>query len=116
MKYFKAEVRDGQLVLDNKHKFRNYVKAVPEGHYLLVLIKMDNDRTEREWQKFYRVLLKEMSLDTGHSASEMHEFAKQEVLSKMDFTSTTQLDHILWREYYERLCDWALESFGFVID
>ena len=116
MKYFTASVRDGQLVLDNKHKFRNYVKAVPGGHYLLVLIKTDNDRTDREWQKYYRVLLKEMALDTGHTPSEMHEFAKHEVLSKMDLTSTTQLDHLLWREYIEMLGDWALESFGFVIE
>jgi hypothetical protein len=114
MKYFNTEVRNGQLVLD-KQKFRNSVKFTPEGHYLLLLIRMENDRTEREWQKWYRVLLKEMSFDTGHSPNEMHEFAKAEVLSTMELSSTTQLGPIEWREYIERLGDWALDKFDFVI-
>jgi hypothetical protein len=81
----------------------------------MVLIRMDNDRNEREWQKYYRVLLKEMALDTGYSPEEMHEFAKAEVLSDMELDSTTELDPISWCEYLERLGDWAMDKFGFEI-
>jgi hypothetical protein len=81
----------------------------------MVLIRTDNDRTEREWQKYYRIILKEMSNDTGHTPTEMHEFAKDEVLSEMELTSTTELDPITWKEYFERLGDWAFDKFDFVI-
>lgn len=113
-KYFNAEIRNGRLVLD-KQNFRNSVNVMPEGHYLLLLFRIDNNRTEREWQKLYRVLLKEMSMDIGHSPTEMHEFAKNDVLSEMNLSSTTELDTASWREYIERLGDWALDKFDFVI-
>lgn len=56
-----------------------------------------------------------MSNDTGHTPTEMHEFAKDEVLSEMELTSTTELDPITWKEYFERLGDWAFDKFDFVI-
>lgn len=114
MKYFNADIVDGQLRMDRNH-VRRVIRSMPEGQYLMVLIRMDNEKDERDWQKWYRVLLKEMSNDTGHSPSELHEIAKAEVLSKMQLTSTTQLSPALWREYIELLGDWSLECFDFII-
>ena len=114
MKYFNADIVDGQLRMDRNH-VRRVIRSMPEGQYLMVLIRMDNERTERDWQKWYRVLLKEMANDTGHSPDEMHEFAKHEVLSQMDLDSTTRLTPEGWREYIERLGDWAMEKFNFII-
>lgn len=114
MKYFPAKIFDGQLSMD-RNQVRRSVRSMPEGHYLMVLIRMDNDRDEREWQKFYRVILKEMSNDTGHSPTELHEIVKDQVLSKMGLTSTTQLNSVSWREYMELLGDWGFEHFEFVM-
>lgn len=113
-KYFNGEIVNGQLSMD-RDQVRRTIRSMPEGQYLMILVRMDNDRDEREWQKWYRVLLKGMADDTGHSPEEMHEFAKAEVLSEMELDSTTQLNPASWREYIERLGDWALDKFGFVI-
>lgn len=115
MIHFPAKIVDGKLSMD-RDRVRSCVKHMHQGNYLMVLISMDNDRNEREWQKYYRVLLKQMSEDTGYSPSEMHEYAKTDVLSpKMGLDSTTELDSVLWREYIEHLGDWSLEKFDFVI-
>lgn len=115
MKYFEAKVIDGQLSMD-RNQVRKTVRFMPEGQYLMVLIRMDNERNERDWQKFYRVILKQMSEDTGHSPTELHDIVKNEVLfEKMELTSTTQLNSVTWREYMEHLGDWAFEHFDFVM-
>lgn len=116
MRHFAAQVKDGKLSVDRK-LVDNMLKHTSDGNYLMVLISMDSERDEREWQKYYRVLLKQMSEDTGHSAVEMHEMAKADVLvPKMGLSSTTELDSVGWKEYVEHhLAEWSLESFDFVI-
>lgn len=113
MRYYKPTIKNGQFFL-NKEKFRKSVSTMPDGNYLMILVKM-SDKDEREFQKWYRVLLKEMSLTTGHSPEEMHELAKADVLSEMGLSSTTELDTIGWNEYIERLAQWGLENFDFII-
>jgi hypothetical protein len=67
MKYLHAEIRnDGKLYMDNE-RMRHAVSEMPPGQYLLTLISLENNRTEREWQNWYRVIIKEMANDTGHS-------------------------------------------------
>ena len=114
MKYFRAEIVNGQLSMD-RNEVRRSVRFMPKGQYLMILLRVDNNRTDREWQKLYRAILKEMSLDTGYGPAEMHEFAKADVLSEMELDSTTELDKDSWPEYMDRLGDWALEKFDFVM-
>jgi len=100
----------------DRDRVRKCVKEMRDGHYVMVLISMANNRSEREWQKYYRVLLKQMAEDTGYTPSEMHDFAKIDVLyPKLGLDSTTELDSIMWREYIEHLGDWSLEKFDFII-
>lgn len=113
--HIETEIKDGQLLIDKK-RFLSAIKHMWQGKYLLMLISLENDRNEREWQKYYRVLLKQMAIDTGHDATEMHDFAKEEVLQpQMNLTSTTELNPTLWKEYIEHLADWALDKFDFII-
>lgn len=113
-KYFKAKVIDRQLILDRK-LLKDSLRFAPEGNYLMILIRVENDRSKSDWQKYYRYLLKEMSEDSGYTPNTMHEFAKSDVLSKLHLTSTTDLDQSTWPIYIERLADWALDTLDFVI-
>ena len=110
----RAKISKSKLNVEQP-SYNNAMKHMKDGDYLLLLVSLSNDRDVREWQRLYRAVLKQMSLDTGHTPSEMHDFAKDDVLSQMQLSSTTELDPIRWKEYIERLSEWALDKFGFII-
>lgn len=109
----RAKISKSKLNVEQP-SYNNAMKHMKDGDYLLLLVSLNNDRNVREWQRLYRVILKQMSLDTGNDTTEMHEMCKDQVLSQMELGSTTELDPISWAEYFERLRVWAHENFDFI--
>ena len=109
----KVKIENDKLNVEQP-SFGNALKYLKKGSYLMILTKVDEEKNVREWQKLYRVILKQMSIDTGNDPSEMHDICKDQVLSQMKIGSTTDLDAAKWAEYFERLREWSLENFDFI--
>jgi hypothetical protein len=111
--YWNAEIIKGRLET-NKPAFVKAVKNCFDGKYLIALIRTSN-RDERQWQKYYRVILGEMSMELGYEKNELHEIVKADVLEEMGFSSTTELTAEDWTVFMERVKDWSHENFDFIM-
>jgi len=95
-RYHKAEIKNGKFVSD-KQRFKDMVSSLPDGSYLMLLIKR-SERTPRESQNYYFTQLGEWSLSTGWDKLSLHELIKSELFVELFDApiSSSDLDEEMW--------------------
>lgn len=104
--YHKAKIVKGKFISDKK-RFTDSVATMIDGDYLFCLIK-SSDKTPREWQNYYFVIIGEWSLDVGYTKDELHQMIKDELFPQVFETETSTTD--LTVEQWQILL-WNLENF-----
>lgn len=110
-KYFKAEIKDGKFI-SNKSYFRQGVSYMPDGKYVMMLLK-ETDKDVRECQNMYFAQLGQWSTDTGYSRNELHEMVKDELFVELfdQPISTTELTKDQWTMVFLNLQNFLLLKF-----
>ncbi len=106
IQFHRATVTGGKFHSD-KSRFKDRVSNLPDGDYLMMLIKQ-TDRTTRECQNHYFLILGQWSLDTGYTKNELHQMVKDELFKELfaDVESTRDLTPEDWTILF-----WNLEQF-----
>src|SRR5271155_2700668 len=106
--YYRATVKDGKFKLRNSQAFNDSIHYYQDGNYLVALYRM-TDKTTREWQQLYFVVLGEWSNDTGLTKDELHDMIKAELFDELfDKVSTTDLTNKEWNVLFLNLENFLL--------
>lgn len=111
IQYHKAKIKDGKFY-SNRKLFQQRVSSLPDGEYVLMLIKLQ-DRTPREFQNHYFAILGEWSLDSGYSKDEIHQMVKEELFVDLfdDEISTSDLTVEQWNIVFLNLENFLILKF-----
>lgn len=111
IRFFKGIIKAGKWISD-KTRFRDVVSSLPEGNYLFMLIKQ-NDRTTRENQNHYFLILGQWENDTGYTRTELHDIVKNELFVELfdKPISTTKLTNDQWTLVFFNLTNFLITKF-----
>jgi hypothetical protein len=109
--YHRATIKNGQFFSDKK-VFNDRIKDLPDGNYLMLLIKQFN-RTVREWQNHYFAILGEWSNDMGWSKSDLHDYVKEHLFNELfgEEISTADLTEEQWNIVFLNLENFLILQF-----
>ncbi len=113
MNLFYGKSVKGELVLDNKRAFTDYLSSV-DGKKLVIQIDKEKSVRSLNQNSYYWFYLRLVANETGHTEQELHSLFKRIFLPpemkvimgrtiKLPAT-TTKLNKIEFGEYMERIC------------
>lgn len=126
---FYAKLRDGKIVFDNRKIFDKTLAQYEDGKIIVEVRREKNKRTLDQNAYYWGVVLKTISIDTGHTEQELHDVLKAYIPKKtMPFIkkdgstinvsvprSTTELSTGEFSEYIERIRAKFAMEFGIII-
>ena len=110
-RYIKAEIKNGKFISD-KQRFKDMVSSMPDGSYLMLLIKQ-SERSLRENQNYYFTQLGEFGLNYGWTKTDLHELVKNELFVELfdEPISTSDLDEEMWEILFLNLSTFLIIKF-----
>lgn len=125
---FHCKTVKGQLILNDKKAFDEYVQSLTDGEYDLILKEKKSQRSLNQNSYYWGVPVKLISDHTGHTPNEVHELLKSMFLKKyldvdtkegqQTFSivrSTVSLNTKEMEEYLANIRMWASMDLGVVI-
>jgi hypothetical protein len=113
---FQATIQSGKLLLDDKHRFLNYLTGL-DGKRVEVKVEREKRRRSNNQNSYYwGVVLKLITDHTGaepediHAALKMHFCPKRFIGNLVAPSSTARLDTVDFEAYLEKVRRWAAEE------
>ena len=113
---FSGTMQSGKLLLDDKHRFLNYLSSLDGKRVTVAVEKEKRKRSNQQNRWYWGVVLQLISEHTGEEPEDLHEalkahFAKKKVVGSIVVPSATRyLDTIDFSEYCEKVRRWAAEE------
>jgi hypothetical protein len=112
---------DGKLELSDQAEFKRAMRHFKRGN-VTIRVEVDRGRRSAQANRYYRLVLGEISEHTGHDPDELHEYFKHkfmepETLTVLGeqvevFTTVTNVDKFTF--YVDRVRRFALDELGIV--
>lgn len=120
---FPGEVKQGNLVLDNRSRFQNFVKGFEGKKVEIILRKRKKQRSDQQNRYYFGVCVKILADHFGYTVEEMHEALKWKFLKVQSdpdhpietVKSTASLSTVEFMELIAQIQIWAATEFSIVI-
>lgn len=116
---FPGEVKQGNLVLDNRAKFQHFVKGFEGKKIEVILRKRKKQRSDPQNRYYWGVVIDILGKTFGYEPEEMHEALKFKFLQidssiqpgLVSVQSTAKLSTAEFMDYIANIQRWAAQEF-----
>ena len=114
---WKANIKQGQLVLINRQGFLDKIKSMKDGAVNIKISRPKRKRTVPQNDRYWVIYCTQLGDYLGYIADEMHGIYKYLILKpNFGYNSTTELSTIEFSEYCEKIEYWAYHEHNFTFD
>ena len=116
---FPGEVKQGNLVLDNRSRFQNFVKSFEGKKIEIILRKRKKQRSDQQNRYYWGVVIDILGKTFGYEPEEMHNALRFKFLQidsaiqpgLISAQSTTKLSTVEFMDYIAKIQRWAAQEF-----